>query len=69
MEFYTKAVLTVIAGALVVLCVQNGMGAAYAGFDVPEAQVQKVTICVESTTSKGYVCGYGAADKALKLTH
>lgn len=66
MDVYTKSVLTVIAGALVVLCVQNMTMNAQAG---AEGAVQKVTICVESDTSATYVCNYGPGDRPLKLTH
>lgn len=66
MDFYTKGVLTVIAGALVVLCVQNITITAQAD---AAATVQKVTICVESGSPAAYVCNYGAGDRPLKLTH
>jgi hypothetical protein len=66
MDLYTKSVLTVIAGTLVVLCAQNMTKSAQAG---AEGAVQKVTICVESDTSASYVCNYGANDRPLKLTH
>jgi hypothetical protein len=64
-DLYTKSMLTVIAGALVVLCVQNTTMSARAG---AEGAVQKVTICVETVAGK-YDCNYGANDRPLKLTH
>jgi hypothetical protein len=66
MDLYTKSVLTVIAGALVVLCAQNMTMSAQAG---AEGAVQKVTICVESGSPATVVCNYGAGDRPLKLTH
>lgn len=66
MDLYTKSVLTVIAGALVVLCAQNMTTSAQAGAD---AAVQKVTICVETGVAGKYDCNYGANDRPLKLTH
>jgi hypothetical protein len=64
MDLYTKSVLTVIAGALVVLCAQNMTMSAQAG----AGAVQRVTICVENSNAE-YVCNYGAGNRPLKLTH
>jgi hypothetical protein len=75
-DFYTKAILTVIACALVALVAQNaGIGTVRAQSD----QVQKVQLCSQSdpslapvcadvgsvTNSKGVKIGFGLATLAV----
>jgi|GEM_PF-2184954 len=49
MSHYTNAVLTVIAGALVALVIQNAVGRAQAQ---PSSQVMRVMVCDPQNTSR-----------------